>query len=89
MPFSKHGVIFAPSVVPAYRGMVVEVPLHLGAMPGGPSVDSLRSALEQFYGGSSVVTVARSTPGEILFEAQREAMAAQREREEAAKVAAL
>ena len=32
-----HGVIFAPSVVPAYRGMVVEVPLHLGAMAGDPT----------------------------------------------------
>ncbi len=53
----KHGVIFAPSVVPAYRGMVVEVPLHLGAMPGDPTADLLRDALRAFYAGSRVVRV--------------------------------
>jgi N-acetyl-gamma-glutamyl-phosphate reductase len=53
----KHGVIFAPSVVPAYRGMVVEVPLHLGAMAGDPTADRLRDALRQFYAGSKVIAV--------------------------------
>ena len=52
-----HSVIFAPSVVPAYRGMVVEVPLHLGAMPGDPTADGLRAELSEFYCGSAVVTV--------------------------------
>src|SRR6478672_4610021 len=45
----NHGVIFAPSVVPAYRGMIVEVPLHLGAMPGAPAANALREALRAFY----------------------------------------
>lgn len=53
----EHGVLFAPSVVPAYRGMVVEVPLHLGAMDGNPTADRLRDALGQFYEGSQVVKV--------------------------------
>ena len=53
----KHGVIFAPSVVAAYRGMVVEVPLHLGAMAGEATADRLRTALAAFYAGSAVVTV--------------------------------
>lgn len=53
-----HDVIFAPAVVPAYRGMVVEVPLHLGAMPGDVSADRLRAALRDFYAGSEVVAVA-------------------------------
>lgn len=52
-----HGVIFAPAVVPAYRGMVVEVPLHLGAMPGEPTADRLRDALSQFYIGSDIISV--------------------------------
>jgi N-acetyl-gamma-glutamyl-phosphate reductase len=53
----KHGVIFAPSVVPAYRGMVVEVPLHLGAMDRELTADELRAALKDFYAGSPVVSV--------------------------------
>lgn len=52
-----HGVIFAPSVVPAYRGMVVEVPLHLGAMPGNVTADALHAALREFYAGSRVIRV--------------------------------
>ncbi len=52
-----HDVIFAPSVVPAYRGMVVEVPLHLGAMPGNVTADALQSALREYYAGSRVIRV--------------------------------
>jgi N-acetyl-gamma-glutamyl-phosphate reductase len=64
-----HGVIFAPSVVPTYRGMVVEVPLHLGAMAGDPTADTLRAALREFYAGSSVISVAEGpAPGELLLE---------------------
>lgn len=62
-----HGVIFAPSVVPAYRGMIVEVPLHLGAMAGNTTADALRDALRQFYSGSKVVTVRDDTPDELLL----------------------
>lgn len=53
----EHDVIFAPSVVPAYRGMIVEVPLHLGAMNTGASADDLRNALAQFYAHSPVIAV--------------------------------
>ncbi len=64
----KHGVLFAPSVVPAYRGMVVEVPLHLGAMETSPSADQLHDALAQFYAGSQVVSVMPATaPSELLL----------------------
>ncbi len=52
----EHGVIFAPSVVRAYRGMMVEVPLHLGAI-GGVTSDQLLAALQDHYSGSPVVTV--------------------------------
>ena len=58
-----HGVIFAPSVVPAYRGMIVEVPLHLGAMAGDPSADRVRAALERQYAGSIVISVANGHEG--------------------------
>lgn len=63
-----HPVIFAPAVVPAYRGMIVEVPLHLGAMPNGPHSDKLRDALEEFYAGSDVVKVRpKKEAGELLL----------------------
>lgn len=65
----EHGVIFAPAVVPAYRGMIVEVPLHLGAMAGNPTADQLRVALQDFYSGSPVVAVHDgSEVGELLLE---------------------
>ena len=63
-----HPVLFAPSVVPAFRGMIVEVPLHLGAMAGEPSPAALRSALTDFYAGSRIVTVAQGdAPSELLL----------------------
>jgi len=52
-----HPVLFAPSVVPALRGMLVEVPLHLGAMRTDPRADALRDALSEFYSDSDVVHV--------------------------------
>lgn len=65
----EHGVIFAPSVVPAFRGMVVEVPLHLGAMSGEVNADELRDALAEFYDGSPVVAVGSKAhaPEEIVL----------------------
>ena len=64
-----HPVLFAPAVVPAYRGMIVEVPLHLGAMPTDPHADDLRTALAEFFSGSPVVTVQPKAPaGELLLE---------------------
>ena len=63
-----HPVLFAPSVVPAHRGMIVEVPLHLGAMASEPHADQLRDALCAFYAGSEVVRVADGdAPAELLL----------------------
>ena len=47
--------LFAPSVVNLMRGMVVEVPLVLEAMPGAPSPQSLRDILAKTYAGSPMV----------------------------------
>ncbi|AYJ87601.1 N-acetyl-gamma-glutamyl-phosphate reductase [Sphingomonas paeninsulae] len=60
----SHGPIFAPSVASTYRGMIVEVPLHLGAMPAQPSVAIVREALAQAFSGSSIVTLPQ--PPELL-----------------------
>ena len=60
-----HAPLFAPAVIPAFRGMVVEVPLPATI---GADVDKLRAALAEFFAGSSQVRVARETPadGELL-----------------------
>ena len=69
----EHPVLFAPSVVPAYRGMIVEVPLHLGAMETDPHADSLRDALSACFEGSPVVTVhEKGQVGELLLEKDAE-----------------
>jgi N-acetyl-gamma-glutamyl-phosphate reductase len=49
--------LFSPSVVATHRGMIVEVPLMTSAMPGKPSADALRAALEVAYEASPVVHV--------------------------------
>jgi N-acetyl-gamma-glutamyl-phosphate reductase len=50
--------VFAPSVSRFYRGMIVEVPLQLWALPGKPTVASLVSTLEDAYRGEPLVEVA-------------------------------
>lgn len=65
-----HAPIFAPSVIPAHRGMWVEVPLPLAAMPGAASPRALREALGEFYAGSEIVRVAaEGVPDEVLLRA--------------------
>ncbi|WP_338466460.1 N-acetyl-gamma-glutamyl-phosphate reductase [Novosphingobium sp. ZN18A2] len=63
--------LFSPAVIPALRGMVVEVPLALSAMPGAGSRDALRAELARFYEGSPIVTVNPGVPeeGELLLRA--------------------
>jgi N-acetyl-gamma-glutamyl-phosphate reductase len=59
--------IFAPAVVPAHRGMVVEVPLHLEQMDSAAPPESLRDQLAEFYKDSAVVRAHRDTPDELLL----------------------
>lgn len=49
--------IFAPSVANLYSGMIVEVPLHLTAIPGAPTAQALSDALAAHYAGSPIVRV--------------------------------
>jgi len=60
-----HPPIFAPSVARTLRGMIVEVPLHLAAMPGAPTPAAIRAVLEALYLPSPVVRVmpAETLPG--------------------------
>lgn len=62
--------LFTPAVIPAHRGMVVEVPLPLSAMPGAATPEALREALAQFYAASPVVHMgAEPEGGELLLRA--------------------
>ena len=62
-----HAPLFAPSVIPAHRGMLVEVPLPLDAMPIAASPHAMRQALAEFYAGSAIVTVHDEVPDELLL----------------------
>jgi N-acetyl-gamma-glutamyl-phosphate reductase len=59
--------LFAPAVIAAHRGMVVEVPVPLVAMPGVADAPALRDCLKAFYDDSAVVTVHDDAPDEILL----------------------
>ncbi|QGN55348.1 N-acetyl-gamma-glutamyl-phosphate reductase [Novosphingobium sp. Gsoil 351] len=61
-----HAPLFAPAVIPAFRGMAVEVPLPAAI---GADAAALRGALADFFTGSALVRVAQEWPadGEILL----------------------
>jgi N-acetyl-gamma-glutamyl-phosphate reductase len=49
--------IFIPSVGNFQQGMLVQLPLHLGLLPGRPTGQQLEAALRQHYAGSAWVSV--------------------------------
>jgi N-acetyl-gamma-glutamyl-phosphate reductase len=53
----KHPPVFMPSVGRYYRGMIVEVPLHLWALKGEPTAGDLHAALADTYKGRPFVEV--------------------------------
>ena len=65
----SHPPLFAPAVIDAHRGMVVEVPLPLSAMGSTATAGALHAALLSFYAGSKIVSVAAldDTPSEIVM----------------------
>lgn len=58
--------IFAPSVADTLRGMIVEVPVHLSALPGAPSPGEVRAVLGKAYAGSRIVRFIESHDGGTL-----------------------
>ncbi|WP_420542521.1 N-acetyl-gamma-glutamyl-phosphate reductase [Sphingomonas ursincola] len=60
--------IFAPAVVRAFRGMLVDVPLFLDPELGFADARTLHAALADHYAGEALVTVApiEAVPGELL-----------------------
>ncbi|MBX9709327.1 MAG: N-acetyl-gamma-glutamyl-phosphate reductase [Caulobacteraceae bacterium] len=62
----KHDVLFAPAVGAYRQGMLVEVPLHLAALPETPSIDRLHGCLVEAYDGCRFVEVAGLEETEAL-----------------------
>ena len=67
-------VLFAPAVGNYRQGMLVEVPLHLSALPETPSVERLHGALVEAYEGQRVVEVADLEETEALTGIEPEAL---------------
>ena len=61
-----HPPVFLPAVARSYRGMLVEVPLHLSQLNGG--VAQIREALADAYSGSTVVRLVDSAPALLTLE---------------------
>jgi N-acetyl-gamma-glutamyl-phosphate reductase len=53
-----HPPVFAPSVGRYYRGMLVEVPMQLWALPSKPMVADLQDTLDKAYDKAALVKVA-------------------------------
>jgi len=67
-----HAPLFAPAVVDAYRGMVVEVPVPLAALPHASSPEAMRAELAEFYAGAPVVTISDEASDELLLRVSAE-----------------
>ncbi|MBV9522368.1 MAG: N-acetyl-gamma-glutamyl-phosphate reductase, partial [Alphaproteobacteria bacterium] len=53
-----HPPLFAPAVGRYAQGMLVEVPLHLKALPAAPALEELHAALSRAYEGEPFIAVA-------------------------------
>jgi N-acetyl-gamma-glutamyl-phosphate reductase len=62
-----HSPIFAPSVTRAFRGMIVEVPLHLATLAGKPSRAALLDALGAAFEDRPLIRVHDVMPDELLI----------------------
>ncbi|MBN8807513.1 MAG: N-acetyl-gamma-glutamyl-phosphate reductase [Sphingomonas sp.] len=63
----EHAPIFAPTVARAFRGMIVEVPLPLAALPDAPSSAAVLDALAVAFDGTAAVKVHADRPDELLL----------------------
>ncbi len=63
-----HAPIFSPAVAPAFRGMVVEVPLPLGAIRAAASPTAMRELLAETYRDNAVVRFLDNVPEELVVD---------------------
>lgn len=64
-----HPPIFTPGVARTYRGMIVEVPLPLHALPGRPTLARVEEALTEAYRDAPLIRVATERDDLIRLEA--------------------
>ena len=62
----SRDVLFAPAVGNYRQGMLVEVPLHLSALPETPSIERIHGALAEAYNGQRFVEVAELEATEAM-----------------------
>ncbi|MCC2979445.1 N-acetyl-gamma-glutamyl-phosphate reductase [Sphingomonas sp. IC4-52] len=63
-----HPPLFAPSVARAFRGMIVEVPVPLAALPTAPSRSAMVDALHATFDAAPLITVHDDQPDELLMQ---------------------
>ena len=69
-----HPPVFGPNVGRFYRGMIVEVPLQLWALPKQPTVAVIHEAIVAAYQDAALIDVARLTDGITLKTLDAESM---------------
>ena len=67
-------VMFTPAVGAYRQGMLVEVPLHLSALPGSPSIEVVHGALVEAYDGARFVEVVPLEATEAMAAIEPEAL---------------
>jgi N-acetyl-gamma-glutamyl-phosphate reductase len=58
--------LFSPSVANLYRGMLVEIPLHLSQMRSGTAAGDIRAALTDHYADSRLISVRDESDSAVL-----------------------
>jgi N-acetyl-gamma-glutamyl-phosphate reductase len=58
--------VFSPAVGRYYKGMIVETPLALHALPHAPRLDDIRAALSDLYRGERFVEVASAAQSKAI-----------------------
>ncbi|HTW34331.1 MAG TPA: N-acetyl-gamma-glutamyl-phosphate reductase [Rhizomicrobium sp.] len=69
-----HPPVFAPNVGRFYRGMILEVPLQLWALPKQPTVAAIHEVITAAYQDAALIDVARLTDGITLKTLDAESM---------------
>jgi N-acetyl-gamma-glutamyl-phosphate reductase len=64
----RHGPIFQPAVANVYRGMVVEVPLHLAHFTSGTTPADIRGVLNDAYRPGGLVRVSQGNRATLGIE---------------------
>ncbi len=70
-----HPPVFSPTVGRFYRGMIVEVPLQLWALPSRPNVFDLYRAIGDAYRGERLIEVAGLDKADLMMSLKAAAVA--------------